>query len=229
MKNTIFKSKGILSILLSLIMIASISISANAQTSEVITYEEYSEALIQEYSKYGIEVEMKEIPGSVYTTVALQAELLKVQTKVEHLKASTQFETMITDSTSVAESPVAEPRAMYAYITASGTKTQWDLTDIIFPKTFTVKVTAELYVDVQRNNILSAGKPSLELMSATGYDDYISYISHTVSIDNSSTNINKHSVTYTVQAYVKESLSMGGVESWAKVQKSIVVTIKPFQ
>lgn len=70
-------------------MIASISISASAQTSKVITYEEYSEALIQEYSKYGIEVQMKEIPGNVYTAVALQDELLKVQTNVEQLKAST--------------------------------------------------------------------------------------------------------------------------------------------
>lgn len=58
--------------------------------------------------------------------------------------------------------------------------------------------------------------------------DYVRLISYSTKIDNSSSNINAHFVTYTITCELKQQTSIGGVTSWEKVNKTFSVKIKPF-
>ena len=67
-----------------LVMIFTMFFGVTAQTTyakeiNTIDFEYYSQTLISEYAKYGIEIEMEPVEGFVYTQELLEFELAKVE------------------------------------------------------------------------------------------------------------------------------------------------------
>ncbi len=217
-----------------LVMIFTMFFGVTAQTTyakeiNTIDFEYYSQTLISEYAKYGIEIEMEPVEGFVYTQELLEFELAKVEDYAEKSKAFSDEPVFATGYATDDINSSVSTCAMYTTISAYADGSFIDTEDKPFVYLCSYRVTASFYVDAQRNEILSAYAPSVEVMSATGYDDYASLQSYSVSIDNSSSTISKHNATYTMNVLFKKSLSIGGVTSWEKVSKTVVVTIYPFE
>lgn len=156
--------------------------------------------------------------GIIFMTSVYKVEASELSNEIDLTERITELQ----------ELSEVEPLAMYDYVTDYADGTIVDTTNILIPRTCKIRVTATMYADIGNNNILSAGSPSLDVRSATGYDDYVRLISYSTKIDNSSSNINAHFVTYTVTCELKQQTSIGGVTSWEKVNKTFSVKIKPF-
>lgn len=203
-------------------------VEASSDTN-IISYETYSETLIQEYKKYDIEIEMQEIEGQIYTQELLNEELQIVSDNATKMKKWADIPVELEGYASREDTPVINPRAMYVTkpVTASAKLT--DLTMPTFPLSCTISVTADVYVNAQACSILKGYKPELEVTKATGFDDWIELVSYSTSINNSSTTVIDHYIKYTITAKVKKSVSIGGVTSWEKVSKNFNVKLYPFK
>lgn len=82
------KGINILTILVyTMISLFTMSQPVQAATSEIITYEEYSDTIAKKYLEYGIETEMEPVSsGYVYTRELLNNELESIPVKVKYLK-----------------------------------------------------------------------------------------------------------------------------------------------
>lgn len=76
-------------------------------------------------------------------------------------------------------------------------------------------------------SIISVDEPTLRITAATGYDDYISLVSYDYSVSRNNTADAK--VTVNITCEVKESVSIGGIESWAYVTKNYSVSFTPLK
>ena len=74
---------------------------------------------------------------------------------------------------------------------------------------------------------ISVDEPTLRITAATGYDDYISLVSYDYSVSRNNTADAK--VTVNITCEVKESVSIGGIESWAYVTKNYSVSFTPLK
>lgn len=211
---------------LSILFTPVFEINAASMSSE-ISFEVYSSTLINKYSDYGVEIEMQpKDENFVFTQELLEEELGKVEKNVQNLtKGQTIFSPTIE---AYGNQSQITPFAMYATKTASNTYSYSNLSNPLYPLRATIKVNAPLYVDIQRNTIIEAGKPTLSVMSAVGYADYIELVSYSTSIDNSSSNISRDHADYYIICLLKEEMSIGGVTSWAKVTCSFVIEMNPF-
>lgn len=220
--------------LLSLIMVfcftlgLTLTVSAN-DNSSVISYEHYSQTLIDAYEKHGVEIELYPLQNYTYTQELLNDELSKIE---ENINRYNLLSTELIEFEGYANE-LSDSRytgyAMYVTKTASATTTISDLSNPLLPCTCQVKVTANLYTDLQHNSILAAYAPTLVVMSGTGFDDWIELQSYTTSIDNSSSTTTNHYATYSITALLKTSVSVGGTTSWAKVTKNFNVKLYPFK
>ena len=193
----------------------------HAESFSTIDFEEYSKTIINEYAKYGVAIEMEPLPNASYTKELLREELNKVEKNVEQIKRMEAAPIIISDDTN--DTGII-PRAMYYDKNCSATITKGAV-----PIMYTVKVTAKLQLDAQRDHIVKGYKPTLKMTRAIGFADYISYKSHTVRIDNSSSKAKNRNATYTIKAEVKQEMSVSGVTAWAKHTDTLIVTFRPFK
>lgn len=213
------KALSIMTFLMVSFMLATCIVHADSFST--IDFEEYSKTIINEYAKYGVTIEMEPLPNTSYTKELLQKELNKVENNVEQIKKIENAPIVISDDTSDIG---IIPRAMYYDKNCSATVIKG-----MAPIMYTVKVTAKLQLDAQRDNIVKGYKPTLKMTSAIGYADYISYKSHTLRIDNSSSKAKNRNATYTIKAEVKEEISISGVSAWAKHTDTLMVSLRPFK
>lgn len=195
--------------------------TAYADDHSVISFEEYSETLINEYEKYGITVEMEPLPNVSYTKELLEKELNNVENNIEEINKR-QFTTV--EVNNELSNTGITPRAMYY-----DKNFTFNITKGNSPLLYTVKVTNKLQLDAQRDRIIKGYKPTIKMTAAVGYADYLVYKSHTISIDNSSSNIKKRFASYNIKVEVKEEISIGGVTAWEKHTDTIHTSIFPFK
>lgn len=196
----------------------------HAAENSIIDFNYYSQTLIDKYAEYGVELEMSPTENYIYTTDLLEYELSKVEENVRILNSSEP----IAEAIGYAENGVST-RAIYSTKTASAYSYITNTTIPTYPLTCRVKTTASFYVDLNSDTILNAYAPTLEVVSAIGYDDWIRLNSYTVSIDNSSSTMTNHHAIYYINATVKESVSIGGATAWTKVDESFTVKLYPFK
>lgn len=110
-------------------------------------------------------------------------------------------------------------------LTASNTITDMSLP--IVPRYFEVQTTVDILTELLSYSIISVDEPTLRITAATGYDDYISLVSYDYSVSRNNTADAK--VTVNITCEVKESVSIGGIESWAYVTKNYSVSFTPLK
>lgn len=183
-----------------------------------ITFEEYSIAVEKEYAKYGIEGGVYEPEGEFFCTYEmLQHDLAIIdelcQSDVDYQQTASVSET--------GKEEYVSPTAMRGTVTMTDTYIYSNLAQPTFPRSCTIQTTADIVVDYQGAYIAYAEKPTLEVLGATGYADWIEYVSHSTSINQS-----KHRVTMDITCKIKEETSVGMVTSWAKKQISYTAVFK---
>lgn len=202
----------------------------NASTiDDIITFEEYSNTIIDAYSSENIQIEIIKPEHDITLTRAiLNNDLQHVNENVEKIKSLSTIDNNAIEADVVWNTnPIS--RAMYGEATGTATYYGTDTSNALIPLSYTIRVTATIYGDINNCTILRAYQPSLNLISATGYDDYIKLLSYSSSIDNSSSTIANHCVYYTITCELKQVINIGAVTSWTKVNKTFPVTIKPFK
>ena len=183
-----------------------------------ITFEEYSIAVEKEYAKYGIEGGVYEPEGEFYCTY----EMLQHDLAIIDELCQSEMDYQKTASISEAEKEdYVSPTAMRGTVTVTDTYLYSDLSLPTVPRSCTIQTTADIVVDYQGAYIAYAEKPTLEVLGATGYADWIEYVSHSTSINQS-----KHSVIMNITCKIKKETSVGFVTSWSKQEISYVATFK---
>lgn len=220
------KGINILTILVyTMISLFTMSQPVQAATSEIITYEEYSDTIAKKYLEYGIETEMEPVSsGYVYTRELLNNELESIPVKVKYLKEWENKPVEIEGNSEDEKKSGIVPYAMYLDKTCTANKA---IVDGLF--TCSVKVKATLRVNAQSNSIIKANKPSLSVRSGNGFADYIKLISYTSSINNTSKRTVNHYASYNIKAELKKQISNAGLTTWTKVNKTIKVKMYPFK
>lgn len=198
-----------------------ITCTAYADNHSVISFEEYSETLINEYAKYGMTVEMEPLPNVSYTKELLEKELNNVKKNIEAIHKR-QFTTVEVNN-ELSDTGIT-PKAMYYDKTFT-----FNINKGTPPLLYTVKVTNKLQLDAQRDRIIKGYKPTIKMTAAVGYADYLVYKSHTITINNSSSNIKKRFASYAIKVEVKQEISVSGVTAWEKHTDTIHTTIFPFK
>lgn len=183
---------------------------AYASTGETITFEEYAAAIEAEYAKYGIEGGVYEPDGEFLCTYeTLQSDLKIVEEYCKAYRSHQEKPSVVIPKIEVSMSPASMP----GQVEMTTTTLYHDMSLPVFPVICQIQTTTLIDVDYQRSYIICANTPSLELLSGTGVDDWIEYVSHrTTDIDQ-----NKKSLTMEVTCKVKKSLSLGMSTSWSKV------------
>lgn len=102
-----------------------------------------------------------------------------------------------------------------------------DMSLPIVPRYFEVQTTVDILTELLSYSIISVDEPTLRITAATGYDDYISLVSYDYSVSRNNTADAK--VTVNITCEVKESVSIGGIESWAYVTKNYSVSFTPLK
>lgn len=74
------------------------------------------------------------------------------------------------------------------------------------------KTTVDIDVDYQSANIVWVYEPTLEVMAATGFDDWIEYVDHSTDIEQ-----DKNRVTMDITCKIKQEMSLGTTTSWSKI------------
>lgn len=218
--------KRIISILSCIIFIYTIMahpISAFADTQ--IDYETYSQKIKEKYAEFGINLETQEIDNKfIYTEEQLNRELEKISENGPQY-ASNYIHNVLSES-----DISIMPSAMYGTVSAQAESYLFQ-PDLFISGTAKIRTTASIYVDLQRNSIIKGYSPTLEVREALGgYADYVRLIDYTTRIDNSSTNIKNHFITYFMTIELKVEYNIGGgAIGWSKEERSHVETLHPFK
>lgn len=213
----------VLTILLTVILTPTVSFAADNTSSpnDVISGQEYCDALSKKYAQYDIELEIKPIDGYVYTKELLNQELIKADEEGSALNQNnfvlnSSFRSALDLSSTTVSTLSAMP----------GTVTKSTVCFLAYSVacTWRVKVTSTMNVDFQHNTILSGGSPSLEVISGVNVEDYVALNSYSTSIYNGD-----GIIQYTVNAQFKVAASIGGVSGWKKINVTFYPTFTPFK
>lgn len=227
MRSKVKKILAIFIVMNIIVSSSSLSVLANNGKREFISFETYAQIMTEEYAKNGIEIEVIRPDEDKKITLAmLEEDLQKVDEICSDIKASEEIVYEISPLNETLTLP--QRRSMYGTVTKSQQVTVRDGSPIV-PRSFTAEVTATIYGDINNGTILEGYAPSLRMVRATGYADYIVRKGYSTYIDNSSSTMTNHSITYEITCEVKEEISIGGTTSWAKVQKHLITKIKPWQ
>lgn len=228
--------KKALSLFLSLCLVMSLGIfSSHAYAADkldiIITSEKFSNALKNEFARYGIEWEMKQTDKSfIYTQAILDEELNRVRTFGEaYLKSKNQVQ--VEDSTSIKSSnnsPIMT--AMPGSVVCSNDRHLFFKApnELFLPGDCTVRNTATIYVDYNRGVVTGGGVPSLKVTGGTYMDDYVVLKSYSFTFNNTESPNKKSTITYHITGEFKQAYSVPGGESWALVDKTYDCTFYPF-
>lgn len=206
------KAKKMISVLLVMALMLMCSVTAFAEENEnTVTFEEYAEAIEAEYAKYGLE-------GGVYEPeeeFICDVEMLEQDLNIVRLYAESVVERAGTPSphpSNNISSDVA-PLSMIGTVTKTATYYYTNLSNPIIPCFCTIQSTSVITVDYQNSHIVSASRPALEIVSGTGIADWIEYVSHSTSI-----NQTRKSVSQTITCKIKQEITLGVSTSWSKIQ-----------
>lgn len=170
----------------------------------------YAAAIEKEYAKYGREGGVYEPEGEFICTYEILEKYLEVVGKIcEEYVEGQSVHTTIEPETDYSGVPLS----MIDRVTMTDEYTHFDLSMPMYPLSCTIETTADIDVDYQRSYIVCAYTPTLEMVAATGFDDWIEYISHVTQIDQ-----DKDRVTMDITCKVKQEISVGGVTSWSKIE-----------
>ena len=113
--------------------------------------------------------------------------------------------------------------AMYVDVPVSGrTNIVLPPTDIVFVYSCTIQTSVTFKVDAQNRYIVSGGRPTLDVVSGTGIDDWVELENYSHSINQS-----KHKVDTTVKCRLKKSVTLGAETSWQKFSHTYTVSFYP--
>ena len=183
--------------------------ASSYESNRYITFEEYAAEVEAEYAKYGIEGGVYKPKGEFICTYdTLQSDLAIVREFCRDHVKSQAVPIMIESKLE----PDINPTAMPGHKIMTDLYTHIDMTLPIVPLYCKIKTTVRIDIDYQRPYIISVGTPTLEVTEATGFADWIEYVSHSTIIDQ-----DKGSVTMYINCKVKQEMSLGGITSWAKI------------
>lgn len=222
MKRVAIKLNILLFVMTSLLFF---SINTNAAT--IIGYDEYSTAIIDEYARYGVELEMKPLDnGYVYTKELLNKELLKVEENVRKIKES---RVVISSGLGSSEGGNISEYSMYGNKNCSAQKTITDISNPLYPCYCQILIKAKVRVDYQNNHVIKGYRPTLSAQSAVVFDDYVKLLSYKATVNNSSKKSKKHYINYSLKVELKKSISIGGVQAWQKESHTTSAKMYPFK
>lgn len=216
-----------------LIILCSSTVHAFAATSpsETITFEEYYTAIQDYFASYGIVWEgdtTNPHPDYVYTTEDLDIALAQAHTYCEKIIATSTVSNPTPSTTPVDIDNNLLPRSvMYHTYSMKKSNRIFDLDLVIIPTEITIETSTDILTELLTYAIISFTEPSLRVTAATGYDDYIRLISYTHSVTKNNTS--NATLTLNITCEVKESITVGVVESWAYVEKSYSVSFSPLK
>lgn len=198
-----------------------------AEERNIISYEEYSSALIEKFAEHGRDLEMEPTNDFVYTEEILEQELIKAE---QYLAKPMNIECTNSDAEIIDEKNSGiMPANMLGTVTCSK-QTAVLFTDSVVPTAIgQVKTTATITLDYQRDYVASGARPILEMTSAVNMDDYVKLNSYTATTDNSASSKEKRYIVYTINAQFKLDYSVIGATAWEKVDKTFVVMFYPFK
>ena len=217
-----------------LIILCTFTAQAFAATSpetNAYTYEEYYAAIQECFASYGIVWEgptTNPDPDYLYTTKDL--ELALAQAHAYCKKATADYDISSTEQLSTKTDEAYDnfqPHSvMYYTYSMKQTTPIFDISNVLIPREIHIETSTDILTELRTYSIISCTEPSLRVLGATGYDDYIKLISYTYSV--AKNNTTKAKITLNITCEVKESVTIGAVESWAYVEKSYAVRFSPF-
>lgn len=215
-----------------LLLVASFvfSISTNsvyADEMQIISYEEYSSALIEKFEEHGRSLEIEPLDKDfVYTKELLEQELIKAE---EYLAKPLTVQCIDSDmSLSEKEENGISPASMLGTVRCSYSNLIVFSDTVVPTACCTVKSTATINVDYQRDYVISGEAPTLELRNGVNMDDYVRLNSYTTHISNADSNVANRYISYDINAQFKLDYSVIGVTAWEKVDKTFYVIYRPF-
>lgn len=183
--------------------------ASSYENGQYVTFEEYSAAITEEYAKYGLEGGVYEPEGEFLCTYeTMQNDLATVREFCEAYVENQPVSTANEPETKPAKSPLV----MIDTVTKEDMYTHVDLSLPVMPQTCTIKTTVDIDVDYQSANIVWVYEPTLEVMAATGFDDWIEYVDHSTDIEQ-----DKNRVTMDITCKIKQEMSLGTTTSWSKI------------
>lgn len=209
------------------IYIRALPYNAYAEESQIISYEEYSSALIEKFAEYGRTLVVEPMDGEfLYTKELLEQELRNAE---EYLAKPITIDVIDSDITvSEEEKDGIRPASMIGTERLSK-ETSVLFTETVVPKAYCkVKTTATITSDYQRDYVMSGATPTLELTTGIAMDDYVVLNSYKTEIDNTSSTVAKRCIAYEINAKFKLDYSAIGVTAWEKVDKTFGVVFYPF-
>ncbi|MBS6397484.1 MAG: hypothetical protein KH452_10100 [Clostridiales bacterium] len=195
-----------------------------AEEKQVISYEEYANALVEKFAEYGRVLEVQpQNEEFVYTKDLLDEELRKAE-----IYLATPITFSVVEKNISKDKSIMHPKSMI------GTESFYDEVAVIFgnapmPEAVaTVGVTATLTLDYQTDCIVSGGSPSCVIMGGVAIDDYFELLSYKTRISNASATSKNRNIMYTIKGRFKLDYSAVGVTAWQKVDKEFIVGFNPF-
>lgn len=189
-----------------------------AQEDEMVTFEAYSAAIEAVYAEYGLEGGVYEPDNFSCTKTQLAEDILAVRAHAEQIIAR---ETAPPAQITIDCEGTVATRAMYITKTLTNSHFHLDTSNKLFPISFTIETTVTFTIDAQNAAIVSASTPSLELTNGLGVDDWIEYVSHTISIDQT-----KKRASMSITCKLKEVITIGATTSWSKFNHTYSTTFK---
>lgn len=232
MKRRLLASLSVLFILSSI----NAQVFAANSSLQQITFNEYYSAIQDRFESYGIRWEGVSTnnlyPDYVYTQEDLNEALEQADEYCEAILSPSQtlicVDAIETSDVALTSTETALPKGvMYHTYTLTASNTITDMSLPIVPRYFEVQTTVDILTELLSYSIISVDEPTLRITAATGYDDYISLVSYDYSVSRNNTADAK--VTVNITCEVKESVSIGGIESWAYVTKNYSVSFTPLK
>lgn len=227
-KERNYKMKKFLSLILAICMTMVICVpSAYAEETDAnvayISFEEYSAAIEAEYAKYGIEGGVYEPEGEfICTSEDLETSLAIIRENIE-TKSKGAGNVVVLEEAESSDylNPSIMPTVMPVTVTMSTNYFYANLDFPLIPRGCTIKTTVNITVNVQSSNILSVGIPSLKVENGIGIADWVEYVSHSSTINQSN-----NSVTMYVTCRLKFETSLGVTTAWSTETISYSTTFK---
>ena len=216
-----------------LIILCTSTAQAFAATSpETITYtyEEYYAAIQECFARYGIVWEgptTNPYPDYVYTTDDLELALAQAHAYCEKATAGYDIPTTaLSAEVDEAYNNLQPHSVMYHTYSMKKSNHIFDMTLLGVPREITIETSTDILTELLTYSIISCSEPSLRVTGATGFDDYVKLLSYTYSVTKNNTT--KAELVLDITCEVKESLTIGAVESWTYAEKSYTVRFSPF-
>lgn len=224
--------RKLIALAIALIVLSSASTQVFAATApETITFGEYYAAIQACFASYGIPWEgdtTNPCPDYVYTTEDLDIALAQAHAYCEKIITNYDIpeptQRAVTDE--IYDSLLPYSTMYYTYSMTQSTHL-FGISEPLVPREIVIETSTDILTELLTYAIISCTEPTLRVTAATGYDDYIRLISYTYSVTNN--NSTKAKLVLNITCEVKESITLGALESWAYVEKTYVVSFSPLK